>query len=186
MSINSHKTSCTRKMYLIKKEKKKIRNILTTSLKKNNNTPFNKMIPKTNSPPKSDYSHIQNYSPFLSRVTKGRVSSRHLIGRASTSIIIWSVIVINIIIIIILGIGSTCRRVIRPTRTFTLYNSVESVSRWASMRCSYVMMSLIDTLPKKEGADADGVDRDGAEWVEGVAESVYRDRNWASLRLTVV
>ena len=53
-----------------------------------NNTPPNKIIPKTNSPPKSDYSHIQNYFPFLSRVTKGRVSSKHLIGRASISIII--------------------------------------------------------------------------------------------------
>ena len=91
MSINGHKTSCTRTMYLKKKEKKKIHNILTTSLKKkknNNNTPPNKMIPKTNSPPKSDYFHIQNYSPFSSRVTKGRVLSRHLIGRASISIII--------------------------------------------------------------------------------------------------
>ena len=26
----------------------------------------------TNSPPKNDYSYIQNYSPFLSRVTKGK------------------------------------------------------------------------------------------------------------------
>ena len=61
-----------------KKRKEKIHNILTTSLKKKrNNTPPNTMIPKTNSPPKSDYSHIQNYSPFSSRVTKGRVSSRH-------------------------------------------------------------------------------------------------------------
>ena len=50
-----------------KERKKKIHDILTTSLKKNNNnTPPNKMIPKTNSPPKSDYSHIQNYFPFLS------------------------------------------------------------------------------------------------------------------------
>ena len=74
-----------------KERKEKIHNILTTSLKnknKNNNTPPNKMIPKTNSPPKSNYSHIQNYSPFLSRVTKGRVSSRHFIGKASISIII--------------------------------------------------------------------------------------------------
>ena len=72
-----------------KERKENIHNILTTSLKKkNNNTPPNKMIPKTNSPLKSDYSHIQNYSPFLSQVTKGRVSSRHLIGRASISIII--------------------------------------------------------------------------------------------------
>ena len=62
------------------------------------------MIPKTNSPPKSDYFHIQNYFPFLSWVTKGRVSSRHLIDRGSISIIIWSVIVITIIIIIILSI----------------------------------------------------------------------------------
>ena len=71
-----------------KERKEKIHYILTTSLKDNNNTPPNTMIPKTNSPPKSDYSHIQNYSPFLYRVTKGRVSSRHLIRRASISIII--------------------------------------------------------------------------------------------------
>ena len=70
-----------------KERKEKIHNILTTSLKKIN-TPPNTMIPKTNFPPKSDYSHIQNYFPFLSRVTKGRVSSRHLIGRASIFIII--------------------------------------------------------------------------------------------------
>ena len=58
MSINGHKTSCTRTMYLRKKERKeKIHNILTTSLKKNNKTPPNTMIPKTNSPPKSDYSY---------------------------------------------------------------------------------------------------------------------------------
>ena len=82
MSINGHKTSCTRTMYLRNKEKKTY-NILTTSLKNNNNTPPNKMIPKTNSPPKSDYSHIQNYSLFLSRMTKGRVSSRHLIDRVT-------------------------------------------------------------------------------------------------------
>ena len=46
-------------MYLNKKEK--IQHILSTSLNKKNNTP-----------PKNDYSHIQNYSPFLSRVTKGK------------------------------------------------------------------------------------------------------------------
>ena len=72
-----------------RKEKKRyIISSLHTSKEKDNNTPPNTMIPKTNSPPKSDYSHIQNYSPFLSRVTKGRVSSRHLISRASISIII--------------------------------------------------------------------------------------------------
>ena len=139
MSINGHKTSCTRTMYLRKKEKKKyIISSLHPSKEKHNNTPPNTMIPKTNSPPKSDYSHIQNYFPFLSWVTKGKVSSRHLIGRASISIIIWSVIIITIIIIIILSIRikskwmrwwrsrsgaklpiATCRRAIWPTRTFT-------------------------------------------------------------------
>ena len=48
------------------------------------------------------------------------------------------------------------------------------------------MTSPKDTSPEKEGADADGVDRDRAEREEGAAELVYRDRNWASLHLTVV
>ena len=41
-------------------------------------------------------------------------------------------------------------------------------------------MSPKDTSPEKEGTDADGAERE-----EGAAESDYRDRNWASLRLTV-
>ena len=53
------------------------------------------------------------------------------------------------------------------------------------MHCSCAMMSPKDISPKEEGVDVDGVNRDGAEQKEGVAESVYRDRNWASLRLTV-
>ena len=51
-----------------KERKEKIHSILITSLN-NNNTPLTKM---SNSPPKNDYSHIQNYSPFLSRMTKGK------------------------------------------------------------------------------------------------------------------
>ena len=54
------------------------------------------------------------------------------------------------------------------------------------MRCSCAMTSPKDTSPEEEGADADGVDWDGAEQEEGATESIYRDRNWASLRLTVV
>ena len=53
------------------------------------------------------------------------------------------------------------------------------------MRCSYAMTSPKDTSPKEEGADADGVERDGVEQEEGAAESDFRDRNWASLHLTV-
>ena len=53
------------------------------------------------------------------------------------------------------------------------------------MRCSYTMTSPKDTSPEEEGADVDGVDRDGAKREEGAAESVCRDQNWASLRLTV-
>ena len=51
-----------------KERKEKIHSILITSLN-NNNTPLTKM---SNSPPKKDYSHIQNYFPFLSRMTKGK------------------------------------------------------------------------------------------------------------------
>ena len=54
------------------------------------------------------------------------------------------------------------------------------------MRCSYAKMSPKDASSEEEGANADGVDRDGAEREEGVAESVHRDQNWASLRLMVV
>ena len=88
-------------MYLRKKEKKRyIISSLHPEKEKKNNTPPNTMTPKTNSPPKSNYSHIQNYFPFSSRVTKGRVSSRHLIDRASISIrIIESIIVITITIL---------------------------------------------------------------------------------------
>ena len=46
-------------------------------------------------------------------------------------------------------------------------------------------MSLSDTLlVEEEGADVDRVDRDGAGRV-GAAESICRDLNCASLRLTV-
>ena len=54
------------------------------------------------------------------------------------------------------------------------------------MRCSYTMTSPKDTSPKEERADANEVDWDRVEREEGAAESVYRNRNWASLRLTVV
>ena len=47
------------------------------------------------------------------------------------------------------------------------------------------MMSPKDTSLEEEGADADGVDQDGVEREEGAAKFVYRDRNWASLHLTV-
>ena len=53
------------------------------------------------------------------------------------------------------------------------------------MRCSYAMTSPKDTSLEEKEADADGVDRDGAEREEGAVESVCHDRNWASLRLTI-
>ena len=46
-------------------------------------------------------------------------------------------------------------------------------------------MSSKVTSPKEEGTDADGAERDGAEWEEGATESDCRDPNWASLHLTV-
>ena len=47
------------------------------------------------------------------------------------------------------------------------------------------MTSPKDTSLEEEGADANGIDWDGAKQEEGVTKSVYYDRNWASLRLTV-
>ena len=49
------------------------------------------------------------------------------------------------------------------------------------------MMSPSDTsLVEEEGADVDGADQDGAEREGGATESVCRDPNCVSLRLTVV
>ena len=45
------------------------------------------------------------------------------------------------------------------------------------MRCNCAKMSPKDASLKEEGADADKVDRDGAEREEGATESVYCDRN---------
>ena len=53
------------------------------------------------------------------------------------------------------------------------------------MHCSNTMTSPKDTSLEEEGADADGIDQDSAEQEEGAAESVCRDQNQASLRLTV-
>ena len=53
------------------------------------------------------------------------------------------------------------------------------------MRCSCAMMSPKNTSPEEEGVDADGAEWDDVEREEGIAKSDYRDRNWASLRLTV-
>ena len=53
------------------------------------------------------------------------------------------------------------------------------------MRYNYAMTSPKDTSPEEEGADANGAEQDGAEQEEGAAKSDCRDRNWASLRLTI-
>ena len=54
------------------------------------------------------------------------------------------------------------------------------------MRCSYAMMfPKVTLLEEEEGVDVDGAKREGAEWEGGAAKSDCRDRNWASLCLTV-
>ena len=55
---------------IYKRRKEKIHNILTTSLI-STTLPLTKWS-YTNSPPKNNYSHIQNYFPFLSRMTMGK------------------------------------------------------------------------------------------------------------------
>ena len=48
------------------------------------------------------------------------------------------------------------------------------------------MISPRDTLLEEEGgADVDKAEQDGVEQEEGAAEFDYRDRSWASLRLTI-
>ena len=96
MSINGHKNSCIRIMYLKRKKRKDTyyshyipQNISTLPLTK---------WSYTNSPPKNDYSHIKIRSPpFCHEWQRVTVLSRHLIGRASISII-WSIIVIILIL----------------------------------------------------------------------------------------
>ena len=97
--------------------------VLTTSLKIST-FPLTKWS-YTNYPLKNDYSHIQNYSPFLSRVTKRvRVPSRHLIyiERASISIIIIILGISSIIIIIILNLRSHQRRWRRSLRSEAIHD----------------------------------------------------------------
>ena len=54
------------------------------------------------------------------------------------------------------------------------------------MRYSCAIMSPNVTSPKEEeGADVDGAEWDGVEREGGAAEFDYRNRSWASLRLTV-
>ena len=52
--------------------KEKIHNILTTSLKKNLKISTLSLRKMSNSSFKYDYFHIQNYFPFLSRMTNGK------------------------------------------------------------------------------------------------------------------
>ena len=47
------------------------------------------------------------------------------------------------------------------------------------------MSHRITSPEEEEGADGDGAAQDGVEWEGGVAKSVYRDLNCASLPLTV-
>ena len=109
MSINGHKTSCTRVMYL-KGKKRKDTNYPHYIPQNVSTLPLTKWS-YINSPPKMDYSHTKTTPPFCHEWQRVRMSSRHLIGRASISIsIIWSIIVITIIIILILRSRSHGRR----------------------------------------------------------------------------
>ena len=72
----------------VSKKKEKKRYILSSlhPLNEHMNTPRNKNSPILTFPLRMTILISQNYFPFLSRVTRVRVSSRHLIGRASISI----------------------------------------------------------------------------------------------------
>ena len=70
-------------------KKKENKRYILSSLHPSNehmNTPLNKNSPILTLPLRMTILISQNYSPFLLRVTRVRVSSRHLISRASISI----------------------------------------------------------------------------------------------------
>ena len=92
---NGHKTGVQEDNVKIRKEKY-IRSLLHPS--KTIYTPPIKKMSYTNSPPKYKTTLIQNYSPFLSRMTKGKsLRGCHLIITGRASILI---ITINITILI--------------------------------------------------------------------------------------
>ena len=185
-----------------KERKEKIHNILTTSLKKKKvkTLPLTLWSQKLTLPLRVTTLISKTTPPFCHEWQ--RVDCQVDISLVELASLSSSVITITIVIIILsIRIRShwvtwwrsrlrckavvACRRAIWPTWTFTWYNTIESVPRRASMCCSCAMTSSKDTSPKEEGADADRVNRDGAEREEGADESVCRDRNWAPLRLTV-
>ena len=59
-------------MYLKQTKEKDTNNPHYIPKKKKKKLPLTKKMSYTNSTPKNNYSHIQNYFPFLSWVTKGK------------------------------------------------------------------------------------------------------------------
>ena len=97
----------------VSKKKEKKRYILSSLYpSKNINTPPNKNGPILTLPIRMTTLISKTTSPFCHEWQRVRVSSRHLIGRASISI---SIIVITIIIILILRIRSHGRRWLRSS-----------------------------------------------------------------------
>ena len=96
---NGHKTGVQEDNVKIRKEKY-IRSLLHPS--KTIYTPPIKKMSYTNSPPKYKTTLIQNYSPFLSRMTKGKsLRGCHLVITRRASIVL---IITNIIILISRGL----------------------------------------------------------------------------------
>ena len=146
--------------------------------------------------------------PFCHKWQRVRVSSRHLIGRASFSIviIIRSIIVIIIIIILILRIKSHWRRWRRSLRSkathdrllscYTADTNVHPIQlNKECIKVSIHALKLCHDVSEwhiasrrwgEEGADVDGANWDGAKWEGGVADPNYLDLNYTLLRLTVV
>ena len=194
MSINGHKTSCTRTMYLEKKEKKRYIASLLHPLKRNN-TPPNTMIQKLTLPLRVTTLISKNTSPFCHEWQRVEfqvdISSTELASplaslEASSSSPSSSSSSSESEATGKGGEGvasrakppvDACHCSIWLTWMFTWYNSIENVSMQASMRCSCAMMSSKVTSPEKEGTEADGAEWDGVERKGGATESNCCDRN---------
>ena len=102
----------------------------------------------------------QNYSPFLSRVTKGKVDISSSWGKlASSSSLASSLPEPSSLSSSEVGGDreeatmkppmAACCHAIRSTRVFTWHNSSLNVSRWASIHTSCAMMASRVTPPRK-------------------------------------
>ena len=163
----------TKPVYMrLKKQKSKKRKYIITSLHPSKciDTPLNKKFPMLTIPLNIRLLSSQNYSPFLSQMTKGKsLRGHHLIitGKGDGEAVKpprWA-----------------CCRDIQLAWVFTWHISLVRESRWASMLWSCTMMASRVTPPVVE---VEVAEEEGIVEVAGLVASTrgHFSRSWALLR----